>query len=69
MSSHSNLSHLSESSVSDDSFAKLTLDVVRKMTQEEELRASHQLAFLKFQEKVLVQNARAEMSMLESLKK
>lgn len=65
MSSHSNL----KSALSDDLFAQLTLDVVRKMTQEEELRASQQLDFLMFQEKVLVQKARVEMDWLESLKK
>lgn len=60
---------MSESALSDDLFAQLTLDVVRKMTQEEELRASQQLDFLIFQEKVLVQKARTEMDLLESLKK
>ncbi|GIX74521.1 hypothetical protein CDAR_458832 [Caerostris darwini] len=62
-------STITESALSDDSFAQLTLDVVRKITHEEELRASHQLALLKFQEQTLVENARAAMTWLESLKK
>ncbi|GFR17638.1 centrosome-associated protein 350 [Trichonephila clavata] len=62
-------STITESVLSDDSFAQLTLDVVRKITLEEELRATHQLALLKFQEQTLVENARAAMTWLESLKK
>ncbi|GBM12544.1 hypothetical protein AVEN_188709-1 [Araneus ventricosus] len=62
-------STVTESVLSDDSFAQLTLDVVRKITLEEEMRASQQLALLKFQEQTLVENARAAMGWLESLKK
>ncbi|KAF8781994.1 Centrosome-associated protein 350 like protein [Argiope bruennichi] len=62
-------STITESVLSDDSFAQLTLDVVRKITLEEEMRASQQLALLKFQEQTLVENARAAMAWLESLKK
>lgn len=69
MSSVSSISHLSESALSDDSFAQLTLEFVRRMTREEELRAVHQLTFLQSQEKILVEKARDEMMWLELVKK
>ncbi|XP_035226875.1 centrosome-associated protein 350-like, partial [Stegodyphus dumicola] len=72
MSSQSTLSDVvqqNDSEFSDDSFAQLTLDVIRKMTHEEELRARHQLSLLQFQERTLVEKARAEMKWLELLKK
>ncbi|GFS78326.1 centrosome-associated protein 350 [Nephila pilipes] len=65
----SSSSTITESVLSDDSFAQLTLDVVHKITLEEKLRANHQLSLLKFQEQTLVENARAAMAWLESLKK
>ncbi|KFM79311.1 Centrosome-associated protein 350, partial [Stegodyphus mimosarum] len=72
MSSQSILSDVvqqNDSEFSDDSFAQLTLDVIQKMTHEEELRARHQLSLLQFQERTLVEKAHAEMMWLELLKK
>lgn len=60
---------VNESLLSDDSFARLTEDVVRKMSYEEKRRANHQLAVLRCEEKTLVENARAQMALLESIKK
>ncbi|KAG8183664.1 hypothetical protein JTE90_010138 [Oedothorax gibbosus] len=58
-----------ESLLSDDSFARLTEDVVRKMSHEEKRRATHQLAVLRFEEKTLVEKTRDKMALLESIKK
>lgn len=58
-----------ESILYDDSYARLTEDVVRKMSYEEKSRANHELAVFIYKEKTLVENARAQMALLESIKK
>ncbi|XP_015907783.2 uro-adherence factor A isoform X1 [Parasteatoda tepidariorum] len=58
-----------ESVHSGDSFAQLTLDVVRRITHDEESRARDQLSLLRMQERSLVEKARDKMRLLEVLKR
>ncbi|XP_022250034.1 centrosome-associated protein 350-like isoform X2 [Limulus polyphemus] len=54
---------------SEESFTNFTVNMVRRLAKEEELRARHQLALLQLQEKALVDKARSEMAWLELAKR